>query len=97
MQVEFNPDMLRTHLELWKNMLDMRVPVRDEFKIHFMEQRHVILENYRSAAISWSTMLSSMAPMPGHEEDFVLLWSEVKCFKKWAEDELTKLKELAHD
>lgn len=97
MQVELDPDMLRAHMELWKNMLDMKVPVRDEFKIHFMEQRHGILENYRSAGIYWSTLLSSMAPLPGHEEDFSLLWSEVKCFKKWAEDELTKLEKLVHD
>lgn len=97
MQVEFNPDMLRTRMEIWKNVLDMQVPIRDDLKIHLMGQRQAILENYRTAGLYWTSLLSSMSPMLGHEEDFALLWSEVTSFKKWAEDELIKLKELIHD
>jgi hypothetical protein len=37
--VEFDPDFMLVSMEMWRKSHDMQIPISDEFKIHFMENR----------------------------------------------------------
>ena len=41
--VEFDPDFMLVSMEMWRKSLDMQIPIADEFKIHFMENRRRLL------------------------------------------------------
>ena len=33
-------------MDMWRDVVDMKIPVHDNFKIHFIEQRASLLENF---------------------------------------------------
>ena len=35
-----------TSMDMWRDVVDMKIPVHDNFKIHFIEQRASLLENF---------------------------------------------------
>lgn len=54
--------MIRASMKLWRDSIDMKIPVADEFKIHFMQNRQPILEGFVKTGTTWLTMLRDMTP-----------------------------------
>jgi len=91
--VEFEPGYIRSSMELWKAALDMKIPVHDAFKIHFMENRHTLLEGYVKTGKAWLMMIRAMKVKSGAEA-LDRLRAEVEEFVTWSEDGLRALDAL---
>jgi hypothetical protein len=94
--VRFDPDAILASIELWRQSIDLKIAMKDEFKLHFIENRRPILENYGRAAGLWMSLLGAMQPVDlGAEADLASLRAEVEDFAVWAESELDALDDLA--
>ena len=94
MKVDLDSDWLRTSMEMWRDAIDMRIPVHDKFKVHFIEQRSQLLEGFVKTATSWSMVLRA-CKADGHDlEALQSLNTDVDAFKQWAVDGLEELRRL---
>jgi hypothetical protein len=59
--VTFDPDTVLTSIESWRNAVDMKMPLRDDFKIHFMQNRRQLLNGFERTANAMSILLRGMA------------------------------------
>jgi len=91
MKIDFDPSHLAMVMQLWRDALDMKIPVHDNFKIHFLEERGSILKNYESAANAWSMALRGMKPSPEDDAELAALCARVQEFGDWAKEEQRKL------
>lgn len=57
MKLDFNPEGLRIGMLLWRDVVDMKVPMHDNFKIHFIERRASLLEGFAKTGNSFSMVL----------------------------------------
>jgi len=95
MKIEFNPDHIRSSIDLWRSATDMKIPVHDEFKLHFIKNRGAILGNFERTAKSWLSLLRAMTPVPESKAEFDQLKAAVEEFGAWATTELEKLQAIA--
>ena len=51
--VSMDPSYILMCMKLWRDAVDMKIPVHDEFKVHFMTNRRSILEGYDKTATAW--------------------------------------------
>ncbi|MGX9221936.1 hypothetical protein ACWV27_26610 (plasmid) [Massilia varians] len=74
----------------------MQLPLHDEFKLHFMQNRRPILANHAETAKAWAMVLRAMAPATAAEEGALnALLTEVEEFGTWVNSELAKLDHMA--
>jgi len=95
MKIEFNPDHIRSSIDLRRSATDMKIPVHDEFKLHFIKNRGAILGNFERTAKSWLSLLRAMTPVPESKAEFDQLKAAVEEFGAWATTELEKLQAIA--
>lgn len=95
MNVEFDPALIRTCMQLWRDALDLQMPMHDEFKLHFIEQRPIILKRYVETASAWQMMLNHMVGSAEEQEALAAVVADVKAFHSWAQSELSKIEEMA--
>lgn len=91
--VEFDPGFMREIMLLWRDSLDMKMPVHDKFKVHFIVHRRGILENYVKTGKAWSMFLNAMIATAS-ADDLDELRAEVLAFVGWAENGLAELAAL---
>ncbi|AUT76440.1 hypothetical protein C2L64_50395 [Paraburkholderia hospita] len=91
--VEFDPDFILVSMEMWRKSLDMQIPISDEFKIHFMENRRRLLEGFVITGKAWKIIVRDLKAVdePAVLEDVRLA---VQSFLSWAEDGLKALDDL---
>ena len=53
-QVTLDPGFLQESMRLWRQATDMQLPLHDEFKLHFMQNRRPILANHAKTAKAWA-------------------------------------------
>lgn len=95
-QVGIDLSFVRVSMELWRQTTDMKVPVHDDFKVHFMQNRGQILRNFSNTATAWSMMLRGMEPAtPEDTQALDAARTEIEEFGGWAKDEMAKLEHLA--
>ncbi|MBN3839260.1 hypothetical protein [Burkholderia sp. Ac-20349] len=92
--VEFDPEYLRASMSLWRESTDLQIPMMDEFKIHFMQNRRPILLGFVKTGKAWEAMLRAMTATAGASE-LQQLRDEVDGFIAWAEAGLHALNVLA--
>lgn len=95
-EATFDPSFIRMAMQTWREATDLKVPVHDDFKVHFMENRGQILTNFANTATAWSMMLRALTPA-GVEDARALdaLRGEIEEFQEWAKSEIAKLEHLA--
>lgn len=82
---------LKILIQMNMDPLDLKIPMADEFKIHFMAQRRRILENYRNQATGMAMMMQCVVPgMRGHPE-YVEAQSVLLNYQEWIKTELRTL------
>lgn len=69
--------------------------MHDEFKLHFIEQRPIILQRYIETATAWQMILYHMTASAEEQEALAAVIAEVKTFHSWAQAELAKIEDLA--
>lgn len=94
MKIDLDPEFLRTSMKLWRDAVDMKMPIHDDFKIHFMQNRAKLLDGFVNTAASWSIFLSACKQEAPELETLAQLKADVQAFKKWAEDGLAELRDL---
>lgn len=97
-QIAFDPSFVRTSMELWRETTDMKLPVHDSFKVHFIQNRGPILRNFVKTAGAWAMMFHGLeATSPEDAEALAAVRAEVDAFGEWAKAEIAKLAQLAEE
>ncbi|KVN83453.1 hypothetical protein [Burkholderia ubonensis] len=96
MTIKIEVEALRMVMQLNRDAVDMKVPMLDEFKLHFMRNRRRILENYR---LQGTGMLMAMDALRSDDDDKDLaeLKAEVVRYQDWVIDEIGKIDALKED
>jgi hypothetical protein len=94
MKVDLDPEYLRMSMTMWRDTVDMKLPMLDEFKVHFMRQRRTILTNFSSTAGAWLTVLRRCEAEGADQETLRVLIADVTAFKEWAESSMEQLDQL---
>lgn len=94
MKIDFDPNSILASIDLWRSATDMTIPVHDEFKLHFIQNRGSILKNFERTTKSWTMLLRGMTPLPESQQEFDRLLAAVEEFREWATSELKKLEAL---
>ncbi|MFM0608729.1 hypothetical protein PQR05_29785 [Paraburkholderia sediminicola] len=92
--VELDAEMMRVSMRTWRNATDMKMPIHDAFKIHFMRNRRGLLEGFAKTGGAWLNMLNWSAVAQSNEAALEALKAEVKEFVAWAEQGLAELDAL---
>lgn len=73
----------------------MKIPIHDDFKIHFMERRSELLKGFVDTARSWRMVFLCCSPSTKADQaDLDALTAEVAAFKDWAEKGLHEIRAL---
>ena len=94
MLINLNPDSLRMCMQMWRDALDMKIPVHDTLKVHMITRRREILGNYIGAATHWGMLLRECTADGQDQQDLETFRNEVAQFRAWAQDETEKLLSL---
>lgn len=90
--VRFDPDFILASIELWRQSVDLKIEMKDQLKIHMMENRRSILDGFVHTAGMWLSMLGAMQPVDvGAEIEWNAVRAEVDDFAAWADSELREL------
>lgn len=95
MKLDFDPAWLRTSMSMWRDATDLKVPLHDDFKVHFIEQRSSILAGFIKTATAFSMVLRACKAEGEDLRELEALRTEVDAFKKWAETGLNDLNTMA--
>ena len=82
MKLDLDPELIRTSLTLWREAVDMTIPVHDEFKMHFMERRGPLLEGFAKTAAGLRLALRSCTAEGEDAAALQALFVDVEAFKK---------------
>ena len=81
MQIDLDPDALRSSMTMWRDSVDLKLPMLDEFKVHFMNRRQSILGNFVNTSNAWLMLLRSCKATDGGQNALAGIVSEVKDFQ----------------
>ena len=97
MQIEFDPDMIRVSIELWRKATDMEIPLAPSIRSHFLSRRGAILEGFIKVASNWLTLLDSCSATGDDLDQLDALRNEIEEFKAWDKAGILELKRLAEE
>lgn len=83
-------------MQLWRESIDLKIPMQDDVKLHFMQQRGPILSGFEQTASAWLMALRRAVPDRESKTDFDNLIAEIEAFESWAKAELDTISEIAH-
>lgn len=93
--VRLDPGMIRMSMQLWRDATDMKIPIHDSMKLHFIANRRAMLANHKKTATAWSMMLEAMRA-PGLDQKCLdELQAQVEEFGAWAKAGLAELDQVA--
>src|SRR5664279_4376936 len=81
MKIDFDPEWIRTSMEMWRKTVDVQIPIHDNFKIHFFEQRGTILARFAETSIAWGTVLRGCSASGADLVDLNSIKADVEAFK----------------
>jgi hypothetical protein len=93
MNVLIDRERITVMLKLWRDGVDLRIPMADEFKLHFISQRKVILQNFEQVTSAWLLFIGAMST-PDHPDEMNELRSEIKQFNEWTKEEMKTLENI---
>lgn len=94
MKLELNLDWLCTSMELWRDAVDMKIPVHDNLKVHFLERRGQLLQGFSRTGADWLMVLNACEAEGDDLAALEVLKAQVQEFKQWADDGLQELGNL---
>ena len=96
-KVGFDPSYILMCMKMWRDALDMKIPLHDDFKVHFMANRRTLLEGYEKTGHAWGMLLGegSMLAEDHDQLRLVEILAKVKEFKEWARAGLDDLDRIA--
>lgn len=94
MRIFFDPETLRSQMALRRAATDMKLPMNERLKVHFMTHRAQLLSNFSLTAGAWMMLLHGCKAEPIDRDELEALKAEVIEFKAWAEDGLQELRRM---
>lgn len=88
--VQLDPAQVDEMINSWKEIIDLKIPMKVEFKIHMMKRRRDILANYVHTGKQWGLLLSCITAT-GDPEQLNALKQRVNDFRTWAETEIAAI------
>ena len=95
MKIDLDPSYIRSCMSLWQKSVDLQLPMADDLKLHFMQQRETILTGFESTACAWLMALRRAVPDADSKADFDSLITEIEAFEAWAKAELKAISDMA--
>lgn len=97
MKIDLDPEELKVSMDMWRQAIDLKIPLAHEVRIHFFSRRGQLLDGFVKIADNWLMVLRCCKATG---EDVIALddlEEEINNFKKWAEDGISELARLATD
>lgn len=82
-------------MTMWRDVVDMKIPVHDDFKVHFFEKRASLLAGFVKTGTAFMMVLRACKAEGQDSIELEALKAEVEAFKKWAEDGINDLNTMA--
>ncbi len=95
MNIAISAENLQVCMRLWRESLDMSIPMAPEFRLHFIQDRPTILRNYQQASTAWLMLLRGAEPVLDDRDEFAQLIENIEAFQAWAKDEILAYEKLA--
>lgn len=92
--VRLDPAMMRMSMNLWRDATDMKIPIHDSLKLHFITKRREMLANHAKTAKAWGMVLESMRAPGLDQGPLDVLQGEVEAFGQWAEAGMAELDQV---
>ncbi|QRF63405.1 hypothetical protein [Variovorax paradoxus] len=92
---QFDPEAIVTMMKLWRDAVDLRIPLRTDMQPHFLERRKHMLYNFESQGRAWRLLLQSFSAEGSDVDGLDQLRRQVDDFWEWADEGLTELEKLA--
>ena len=94
MQLLLDPETIRSLIALRRAATDMKLPMNERMKLHFITRRGDLLSNFSLTAAAWMILLHTCSATPGDEAALQQLKQEVVEFKDWADEGLQALQRM---
>lgn len=94
MQLSFNPEYIRSQIALRRGATDMKLPMHERAKVHFMTRRGELLSNFSLTAGAWMMLLNGFNAEGTDKAELDALKADVLEFKEWAEEGLQSLQRM---
>src|SRR6185369_57689 len=94
MQLLIDPETIRGLIALRRAATDMKLPMNERMKLHFITRRADLLSNFSLTAAAWRILLHACSAKAGDEAALERLKSEVVEFKDWADEGLQALQRM---
>jgi hypothetical protein len=92
--VSIAPSFILVCMEMWRDAVAIKSPVRDEFKIPFTANRRGLLQGYEKSATAWGMLLGSMQAEGDHLARLADVHAKVEQFKAWTKASLAELDKM---
>lgn len=92
MHIKLDIESFRNHMGLRRAATEMRLPMDERLKVHFITRRAELLANFSITAGAWMLLLHSCDGKGPDRAELARLKDEVFEFKEWAEEGLQQLR-----
>lgn len=92
---QFDPEAIVAMMTLWRDAVDLRIPLRTDLQQHFLERRKHMLYNFELQGRAWRLLLQSFSAEGSDVDGLDQLRRQVDDFWEWADGGLTELAKLA--
>lgn len=97
MKVDLDPQSIRNSIKLWRDAVELKLPMSPEARSQLILMRAKVLDRCSQGAISWSALLSACTAEGEDAVQLQRLKEEVEDFRVWAHENLKMLAELARE
>lgn len=95
--VRLDPSYMLASMKMWRDAVDMKTPLHDSFKVHFMANRRGVLAGFEKTALAWEMLLGdgSMRADGAGRQRLAEVLAKVEEFRAWAKAGLAELDQMA--
>lgn len=91
-RLDLDLESFRHHMALRRSATEMRLPMDERLKVHFITRRAELLANFSITAGAWMLLLHGCEAQGPARAELARLKDEVFEFKEWAEEGLQQLR-----
>jgi hypothetical protein len=93
--IDIDPEHLRGLMAAWRAATDIRIPMHERLKVHFMARRGEMLSNFSITASAWTMLLHGCTARGSDQDGLESLKKSVVEFKAWADEGLQALQQMS--
>lgn len=94
MNVTLDPEYIRGLMAVRRAATDMKLPMNERMKLHFMARRQDLLCNFTLTAGAWLMMLNGCRTRGPESAALASLKADIVEFKEWADESLQELQRM---